>query len=239
MAQSLRLVPPEHWSKFKIVRCGLDLSLMPARNPTRRLRPRVISVGRLVPEKGQFGLLDAFASARSRGQDAELVLVGDGPDRLRLERRIAELGLSDRVSVLGRLPEPETLAEVANSDMLVMASFIEGLPVVFMEAMAIGLPVIGPNVAGIPDLIEHGVNGLLFAPANWPELADRLASLLADAGLRERLAEAGRKKIEAEFEIGKAVLPLEQFYRERVGEPVRFPVAAPQPAAPETSQRSV
>jgi len=214
MAQAMRLVAPEHWSKFGIVRCGLDLRLMPPRDTTVRSRPRAISVGRLVPEKGQFGLIEAFAAARKRGLDADLVLVGDGPDRARLEQRVLELGLADSVKFLGRLPEPQTLAEIAASDVLVMSSFIEGLPVVFMEAMAIGLPVIGPCVAGIPDLIEHGVNGLLFAPAAWHELADRLYTMLtAEPAYRAKLAAAGRARIEAEFDINKAITPLATFYR--------------------------
>jgi colanic acid/amylovoran biosynthesis glycosyltransferase len=213
MAQSMRLVSPDIWSKFKIVRCGLDLSVLPPRKRTQGARTRVICVGRLSAEKGQAGLLEAFAAVRARGHDAELVLVGDGPDRERVERRIAALGLGDSVRLLGRLPEPQTLAEIAASDVLVLASFIEGLPVVFMEAMAIGVAVIGPRVAGVPELIDHGNNGLLFAPANWPELAERLEALLSDSALRERLAAAGRAAVEAGFEIHGAVAPIERYFR--------------------------
>ncbi|HKU36854.1 MAG TPA: glycosyltransferase family 4 protein, partial [Polyangiales bacterium] len=181
MAQAMRTVSPDHWSKFTIVRCALDLRGLPARPAVRRERLRVVCVGRLSPEKGHIGLLEAFAAVRRRGQDAELVLVGDGPDRERIERRIAELGLADAVQLRGRLFEAETLQEIAGSDVLVLASFMEGLPVVLMEAMALGLPVIAPRVAGVPELVQDGVHGLLFAPGAWHELADCLHKLLSDA----------------------------------------------------------
>jgi glycosyltransferase involved in cell wall biosynthesis len=208
-AQAMRTISPEHWQKLVIVRCALDLRVLPPRaaRPAGSL-PRVICVGRLSPEKGHIGLLEAFAKARARGLEAELVLVGDGPERERIERCIAELRLEGCVSMLGRMAEAQTLAEIAASDVLVLASLIEGLPVVLMEAMALGLPVIAPRVAGVPELVEHKLHGLLFAPAAWDELALHLYTLLADATQRDSMGRAGRVKIEAEFEISRAVVPL-------------------------------
>ena len=210
MSQAMRIVSPEEWKKFVIVHCGLDLSALPERPQATRTRPRIICVGRLSPEKGQLGLLEAFADVRARGSDAELVLVGDGPDRERIERAIAERGLSGAVQLRGRLAEPETLKEIANSDVLVLASFMEGLPVVLMEAMALGLPVVAPNLTGIPELVEDGVNGFLFTPADWNGLADGMYKLASDPALRAKLSVANRAKIEAEFEINRAVEPLEK-----------------------------
>lgn len=215
-AQALRLVAPEHWHKLFIARCALDLRALPER--AARPKPggslRVICVARLSPEKGHVGLLQAFAQARSRGaRDSELVLVGDGPERARVEQAISALGLSESVRLLGQKAEQDTLREVAGSDLLVLASFMEGLPVVLMEALALGLPVIAPRVAGVPELVEDNVQGLLFAPAAWDELAERLYRLLSDGALRERMAGAGRAKIEQEFEISRAVLPLVERFR--------------------------
>jgi colanic acid/amylovoran biosynthesis glycosyltransferase len=213
-AQAMRLVSPEHWSKFAIVRCALDLTAIPPRPNIKNARPRVVCVGRLSPEKGHIGLLEAFADVRARGangsaSECELVLVGDGPERERIERRIAELGLTHSVHMRGRLDERNTLAEIAASDVLVLASFMEGLPVVLMEAMALGLPVVAPRVAGVPELVEHGVHGFLFAPGVWAELADGLHKLVSDASLRARLSASNRARIEAEFEVTAAVSPLE------------------------------
>jgi glycosyltransferase involved in cell wall biosynthesis len=211
-AQAMRTVSPDHWHKLMIVRCALDLSVFPPRDLTRRTPPRVICVGRLSPEKGHLGLLDAFAQARAKGAQGQLVLVGDGPERPRVEKRIAELNLDQSVILRGQLPEAATLADVAQSDLLVLASFMEGLPVVLMEAMALNIPVIAPRVAGIPELVEHGVHGLLFTPGAWDELTGCLCALLGDEALRQRLGHASRDKIEKEFEIHQAVLPLYRRY---------------------------
>ncbi|HEX7479769.1 MAG TPA: glycosyltransferase family 4 protein [Polyangiales bacterium] len=212
-AQAMRLSAPEDWHKLFIVRCALDLEVLPTLEPKATLNNprelvRVICVGRLSEEKAHLGLLEAFQRARERGAAVELVLIGDGPERARIERRIAELGLQGAVALRGRLPEAETLTEVASSDILVLSSLMEGLPVVLMEAMALRVPVIAPCVAGVPELVEDNVHGLLFAPSAWSELADRLQTLAGDRGLRERLGAAGRAKVEAEFEISKAVAPL-------------------------------
>jgi glycosyltransferase involved in cell wall biosynthesis len=174
----------------------------------------VICVARLSPEKGHIGLLRAFAKAQRNGaRDSELILVGDGPERERVIKAIQELGLEGSVQLRGHMAEQDTLREVAQSDLLVLASFMEGLPVVLMEALAYGLPVIAPRVAGVPELVEENVHGLLFAPAAWDELAERLQRLLSDAALRQRLGGAGRAKIEQEFEISRAVAPLVERYR--------------------------
>jgi colanic acid/amylovoran biosynthesis glycosyltransferase len=214
-AQALRTIPPEHWHKLMIVRCALDLRNLPPRSIRAADAPvRIICVGRLSPEKGHVGLLQAFAQARARGAtSSELVLVGDGPELPRIEASIAELGLQSCVQLRGRLAEQDTLRAVAESDLLVLASFMEGLPVVLMEAMALGVPVIAPRVAGVPELVEEDVHGLLFAPAAWDELAERLHRLLSDPELRQRFGRAGRSKIEAEFEITRAVVPLLERFR--------------------------
>ena len=214
-AQAMRTLQPKHWDKLFVVRCALDLSQLPKRVERPAGSPvRVVCVGRLSPEKGHIGLLQAYAQARLRGaQASELVLVGDGPEHARIQECIRELGLSQCVHLRGRLAEAETLREVAESDVLVLASFMEGLPVVLMEAMALGLPVIAPRVAGVPELVNEHVHGLLFAPAAWDELATCLHTLLGDSALRDRLRSQSRAKIETEFEISRAVAPLVARYR--------------------------
>jgi glycosyltransferase involved in cell wall biosynthesis len=185
---------------------------------------RIICVGRLSPEKGQLGLLDAFGHACERGLEASLVLVGDGPDRKRVEDRILRNGLKDRVTMLGRLPEARTLEEIAQADVLVLASFMEGLPVVLMEALALGVPVIAPAIAGIPELIAHGRTGLLFDAGDWGQLSERLVEISRDRAMRVRMAEAGRGQVEDMFSIARAVQPLfDHLTRTRTGgRPITF-----------------
>ena len=217
-AQAMRTVAANQWQKLFISRCGLQMADLPARPAHRPGHvARVICVARLSPEKAHTGLLLAFAQVLKRGHKAELVLVGDGSERPHIESTIRELGLTGLVRLRGHLSEADTLAEVANSDVLVLASFMEGLPVVLMEAMALGLPAVASRVAGIPELIEDGVEGLLFNPTDWNDLTEKLETLLADPELRERLGAAARIKIEAEFKIETVVKPMYDHFAGIVG----------------------
>jgi glycosyltransferase involved in cell wall biosynthesis len=208
MAQAMRLIPPDKWRKLSIVRCGIDLADLPASSNQRNEGERplqVIAVGRLSPEKGQAGLLDAIAMLRDRGLDVALTLVGDGPEEASLHAQVDRLELGALVRFVGRQDERTTLTSIAAADVLVLSSFMEGLPVVLMEAMALGIPVIATRVAGIPELVRDEVSGLLFDPADWAALADAIAKLAADPSLRKKLAAAGRQRIEKDFAIERAV----------------------------------
>ena len=206
-AQAYRHVGPEHWHKLFISRCGLDLQALPEA-PEREPREakRIICVARLAPEKGHAGLLQAFCALSSGSH--ELVFVGDGPERERLEAEAKALGIANRVIFKGALPEAETLREIAASDVLVLASFMEGIPVALMEAMALRVPVVAPNLAGIPELVTNGYNGELFAPADWSGLASAIDRVLASSNLRQQYAKAGYETIEGRHDIKKAIIPL-------------------------------
>ena len=199
-AQAMRLVDPAHWSKLHVVRCGLQLGDLPTHGKSRGAK-RIISVGRLSPEKGQTGLLEAFAALSSEHDAIELLIVGDGPDRDLLEARANELGVTNKVMFAGRCSEHDTLAHIARSDILVLSSFMEGLPIVLIEAMAIGTPVVASRVAGIPELVDDGKTGLLFTPSNWPELEACLRRLIDDDILRESLADAAKISVRAEYDV--------------------------------------
>jgi glycosyltransferase involved in cell wall biosynthesis len=201
-AQAMRLVAPEQWDKLHVVRCGVPVPTIAQRKPSKR--KEIISVGRLSAEKGHAGLLQAFATLSDDRPDTALVIVGDGPERAALRATAGNLGIADRVTFTGRLGEPETLERIAAADILVLSSFMEGLPIVLMEAMAAGTPVIASRVAGIPELIDDGKNGLLFTPSNWEELAGCMRRLLDDEALREGFAERGRVTIESEFDARRS-----------------------------------
>lgn len=212
-AQAMRLVPPHQWRKLHVVRCGLVLNRLPNRTSAAvRKKIRLISVGRLSPEKGQTGLLQAFASVASERDDVELVLVGDGPDSLELRSTAERLGLDRKVTFAGRLGEQDTLGEIARSDILVLSSFMEGLPVVLMEAMGVGTTVIASRVAGIPELVQDGETGVLFTPTDWDELAGCIRSVAQNTELRERLAINGRSRVAMEFDIRTSAKQLLQLF---------------------------
>jgi colanic acid/amylovoran biosynthesis glycosyltransferase len=202
--QGMRLVAPQHWDKMHVVRCGLPFHRLPVRKAQFGDAKSLICVGRLSPEKGQAGLIRTFADLAARHEGMQLRLVGDGPERGELERLVEQLRLGERLSFSGRLPEADTLAEIARSDILVLPSFMEGLPIVLMEAMALGVPVVASRVAGIPELVEDGVGGLLFAPSNWGELEACIERLVKDNALYQSVAEHGKKKVAEEFDVRKS-----------------------------------
>ena len=199
-AQAMRLVAPKHWNKLHVVHCGLAFECLPQLSEEAR-RKRIICVGRLSPEKGQGGLLSAFREIAQDHPETELVLVGDGPLAAELKAGATELGLDDRIRFTGRLGELDTLEQIASAEVLVVPSFMEGLPIVLMEAMAVGTAVIASRVAGIPELVHHGKNGLLFTPSNWAELSDCMRRLLRDDAFRQRLADSGRAAVSDGFDI--------------------------------------
>ena len=146
---------------------------------------------------------------RRRGVSAELVLVGDGPDRAQLASRVAESSLGAHVRFAGQLDERAALAAIAEADVLVLPSFMEGLPVVLMEAMAIGVPVVASHVAGVPELVEDGVTGRLFHAGDWSGLATAIAATLTmPADRRDAEVQAAREAVARRHVIDAAVAPL-------------------------------
>jgi glycosyltransferase involved in cell wall biosynthesis len=208
-AQAQRCVDPKEWNKLFINRCGIDPSVMPERVPRgANDELRIIAVGRLSREKAFPGLIEAFAAVSKRGLRAHLDIIGDGPERSLVEKHIASYGLNDSCKVWGYLSAPEVLREIAKSDILVMSSLMEGLPVVLMEAMALQVAVVAPRVAGIPELVEHERTGLLYTVSDWAELADCLSRLLQDADLRQQLGKQGYKRVLEQHAIDQAVVPI-------------------------------
>jgi len=210
-AQAMRLVAPDQWHKLRIVRCGLPLGQLPKRVPAGGMR-RIVCVGRLSPEKGQAGLLQAFASVCAGSPELELVFVGDGPEAANLHSIADRASLSGKVVFTGRLSEQDTLEQIAASDILVLPSFMEGLPIVLMEAMAMGTAVIASRVAGIPELVKDGQSGLLFTPSDWEELAECIRQLLSDRALHQTLVKNAEVAVSDEYDIRKSASRLRELF---------------------------
>ena len=136
------------------------------------------------------------------------------PAKVIIEPHRLDAASYQQVRLLGALSEQATLNEIARADALVLPSLMEGLPVVLMEAMALGKPVIASCVAGIPELVHDGVTGLLFRPSDWDQLGERMRFLAHDRPLRTRLADAGRVAVATEFAIDIAVEPLARLFAE-------------------------
>jgi len=181
---------------------GLDLSAFPYR-PTGRPPHTVVAVGRFARDKGFDFLLRAAHELARWGIAIEVELVGDGAERGALERLARQLGLANRVKFRGWLPFHGARAAMAGATVLVHPSdgLGDGLPNVVREAMALGTPVIASRVAGIPEALDDGRCGILVPPRDVPALAQAIATLLADADLRRRLAAGGRLRTETHFDM--------------------------------------
>ena len=216
----LQTVGPGHASKIHVVRCGVDLARLP--DPTRTLRSpgepfKVLCVGRLSPEKGHVGLIEAVADLVRRGVDCRLILIGGGPEERAIRLATAALGLENRVELQGPKPEAEVLQAMARAHVFAMSSLMEGLPVVLMEALALELPVVAPAITGIPELVSDGETGLLYPAGDWKQLATSLELLAADPGLRVRLGRAGRERVLRDFDARTAAVPLARLLNAQAG----------------------
>ncbi len=212
-SQLMRLAQPSHWEKLSVVHMSVDTDrFAPPAEPRSAGGPlRVLDVGRLVPEKGAPVLLDAVARLAGRGVEVELRLVGGGELEPELRGEIARRGLQHRVTLVGAVGQDEILAQYHWADVFCLPSFQEGLPVVLMEAMATGLPVVTSPVNGIPELVRDGRNGRLVPPGRADLLADALGELAVNPGLRARLGEQARADVTARFGIDTCAAAQQDF----------------------------
>jgi colanic acid/amylovoran biosynthesis glycosyltransferase len=201
-SQLMALVGPDHWDRLVVVHCGVDLSRYPLREAPASPGPapfQLLSVGRLVPEKGQALLLEAVRLLKDREVPVSLTLAGDGQDRPRLEARSRALGLEGIVRFVGSVSQ-DTMPELfAAADIFCLASFAEGVPVVLMEALASGVPVITTAIAGVPELVSDGLDGFVVAPGRADLIADAVQRL-ADPAVRTRMGVHGRQTVQAHFD---------------------------------------
>jgi glycosyltransferase involved in cell wall biosynthesis len=189
----------------------------------RQIGEDVLYAGVVTPLKGVHHLIAAFAAVPNRDPRTRLIVAGRCPDaayRGDLDRQIDALRLGGAVTFVGEMPQKDLAARMASSRALVLPSYSEGLGRVLFEAMAVGTPVIGSEVGGIPDLIEDGVNGFLVAPGDEAELAARLTQILADDDLCTRLGMAGRARAEASLSTERYFAEYRRLFeiaRERAG----------------------
>ena len=143
--------------------------------------------------------------------DAHLAMVGEGDKREEIESLIKELGIEGSVTLLGRLPHEKTLEEIGKSEVFICPSLAEGLGIVFIEAQACGVAVIGTRVGGIPDVIDDEASGLLIEPKNSEDIKKALIRLLKNEELRERLVKVAYERIE-KFDWNRVVREVSDEY---------------------------
>ena len=161
----------------------------------------MITVGRLHPIKGYHVLLDAIAALVREGCEVELEMVGDGPERAALEKRVNSLGLLGRVVFSGAVSQDEIGEHYDRADAMIVSSFMEGVPVVLMEAMAKELGVVATRVGGIPELVEEGISGFLVNAGSVEALVAPIRKLAAEPDQCRRYGAAGRRRVLAEYSV--------------------------------------
>jgi glycosyltransferase involved in cell wall biosynthesis len=176
------------------------------------LHPVIASIGRLSPEKGHADLIDAIGIVRGRGHNVSLVLIGDGPERPKLLKKIQTLNLESSVHLPGYIDQPERMLE--DIDLMVLPSHTEGLPNAALEALLMEVPVLATKVGGTPEIITDGETGRLV-PAHSPEgLAAGILDFLAAPESWKRMASRGRNMVKANFDFQMRTRKLETIYAE-------------------------
>jgi len=206
--------------RVHVIRTGIDLSFWPARRPPRQPGPvRIASVGRLVPKKGHHLLVEAFAEATSRGLDAELTILGEGPERESLRRLGERLGLGGRFRLMPRTRAAGIRTLLCSSDLFALPSLTdesgdeETTPLVLKEASACLLPVLASRHAGIPDVVFDGVTGVLVDEGSVPALTEGLLRLVAERPRWGTMGASGRARIEDLFGLDHTLNRWRKLYR--------------------------
>jgi len=216
-SQLMKCSPYSDWHKLVVCRLGVEThQFVPQPVKAAPETFAILCVGRLVPAKGQHQLIDAVWRLVQQGHRVRLHLVGGGPDDGSLRRRAAEFEDEGIVVFEGPVNHDRIRALYAAADLFCIPSFAEGIPIVLMEAMASGIPCVTTQIAGIPELIRPGVDGLLVAPSDLDGLTEALAALMADADLRKRLSASARARVMEQYDLRLNVEKLAGIFAERV-----------------------
>ncbi|PSB05117.1 glycosyltransferase family 4 protein [Merismopedia glauca] len=173
-SQLFRWCGYKHWSKIHVVHCGLDEMFLSQSYVPLPHEPRFVCIGRLSEQKGHLLLVEAVSQLASEGLKFKVILVGDGYLREQIEFLIETLGLKDYIEITGWATNLEVRQQILNSQVMVIPSFAEGLPVVIMEAFALSRPVISTHIAGIPELVKTRKSGWLVTPGSSEALASAM-----------------------------------------------------------------
>jgi len=201
-SQAMYFSDPQDWQKIFIIHCGV----VPERYASKALTTQrtaedvqLLFVGRLSPVKGVRLLIEAFQRAQAQMPELKLVVVGDGPERQKLEALAASETMNVRFT--GYQSQDAVADHLMQSDILVLPSFAEGLPVVLMEALVSQTPVICSQVAGVGELVEHGVSGFIVPASDVESLTKRILELTQNVEQRIAMGKAGQQTVIEQFDI--------------------------------------
>lgn len=213
-SQIFKWVGHELWGRVHVIRCGLQPGYGRDAPPVPAGRRRLLCIGRLAKEKGQLLLLQAVRLLVDAGEPVEVVLAGGGPMRSELESVVADSRLTTHVRFAGLLDASGIENELREARGLVVPSLSEGLPVVIMEAMAVGRPVIAPYIGGIPELVTDRLNGWLYPAGDASALASAMrAAMWASEADLQRMGEAARSAVWTAHDVDAAASRLNELFR--------------------------
>ena len=239
-SQLYRWTRAADWSRIYVVHCGVDQMFLDSARQAQGFSlgssPRLVCVGRLCEQKGQLLLCRAAAQLAEEGLDFQITLVGDGPMRRDIEREIQRLDLGAHIKITGWMSNPQVRQQILESRALVLPSFAEGLPVVIMEALALGRPVISTYVAGIPELVENSVNGWLVPAGDVDSLARAMRQALeASPQSLEEMGRQGAARVAQQHDVNMEAVKLREHFQRSMGSPPASrdpsPMPSPSPVA--------
>jgi glycosyltransferase involved in cell wall biosynthesis len=211
--QLMRWTLPEFWPKYAVVHCGLDQRFFNSHVSLPPQSPRFVCVGRLDEHKAQIVLVEAVRRLKDSGVPCQVVLVGDGDMRQYVEEAIRRAGLEGDISITGWVSGDRVMAELTAARALILPSVSENLPVVIMEALALGRPVISTYVAGIPELVEAGSSGWLVPASDEVALSQAMREALeASVEQLARMGAAGRQRVAERHDSLKEAAKLKQLF---------------------------
>lgn len=185
--------------------------------------PMILAVGRLVEKKGLTHLVEACHLLQARGLSFRCCIVGSGPLKDELRAQIETLGLGEIVTLLGARTQVEVVDLYRQATLMALPCVVlengdrDGIPNVLVEAMSMALPVVSTHVSGIPELVDHGRNGLLVPPRDTAALSEALATLLTDGDLRVRLGAEAHRTVTTHFDLARNVARLESLFAQSLG----------------------
>jgi colanic acid/amylovoran biosynthesis glycosyltransferase len=178
-SQLYRWIEYACWPKIRVIHCGVEPAFHEGFLVAPPVAPRLVCVGRLAAQKGLLLLIAAASHLKKKGVKFELVIVGDGEMRSEVEALITKHAIGNQVRLTGSVSTERLREEILAARALVLPSFAEGLPGVIMEAMALRRPILTTYVAGIPELVQHGMNGWLIPAGSIDALADGMEEILS------------------------------------------------------------
>jgi glycosyltransferase involved in cell wall biosynthesis len=193
---------------------GVDTNQFKPFSPSDNQK-NIIFIGRLDQMKGVQVLFEAFKTLKEDGVAAQLNVIGDGPDRDKLQKLARDIGVNDSISFCGAVAE--IIPYLQKSDLFVLPSLSEGLSNVLLEAMACSIPIVATRVGGNIDLIRDGENGILVEPENSNQLSEAMQKILQDKALAKKLGSEARKTVEQRFSLISIADKYISLYRELTG----------------------